>query len=538
MSGAFSEMARKWLHVAMGGFALLLGTLAWPQAFALAVAAFLHNLYILPLYAGRTVFREPGAGRRDLGILLYPASIAVLILIFRHRLEIVAAAWGLLAFGDGFSTIVGKTVRGPRLPWNRAKTWSGFLAFIVCGFLAANFLYVFTVLGRVHAAAVVSAGADAAEGAAEPAGSGTLTAGEAASVASEDGGRAEISPDGAFSTSERLAKLLMLGRDGPSPRGPAGFLTRAVYGSLWDRFFASWIFGWCGMLALAIAATALLASTLESLPLGVDDNALVPLGSAGLLYAFTLYDPAAWEASRDDVVRSLPWAIGINAALAAAAYAARSVSLSGVVGGIFMGGALYAFGGWRSFLMLVVFFVLGTAATKAGFARKASLGIAQERGGRRGARNAVANCGMGALLAFVAAVSPHAALVKIGLVAAFATAACDTVSSEIGQAYGRTTYLITTFRRVRPGTDGAVSLEGTLAGVAAGMVVALAAVLVGLVPAAAVPVVALAAVFGSTLESVMGATWERAKLIDNEAINFVNTLAGALFAMGIAASLR
>src|SRR5439155_21725481 len=126
------------------------------------------------------------------------------------------------------------------------------------------------------------------------------------------------------------------------------------------------------------------------------------------------------------VLSNLPLALAINGALAAAAYAARSVRVSGVIGGILMGGTLYAFGGWRAFMMLVVFFVLGTTTTKMGYAKKAALGIAQERGGRRGAKNAVANCGMGALLAYVATTSPYGSLAMLGLVAAFGTAACDT----------------------------------------------------------------------------------------------------------------
>ena len=51
--------------------------------------------------------------------------------------------------------------------------------------------------------------------------------------------------------------------------------------------------------------------------------------------------------------------------------------------------------------------------------------------------------------------------------ASFASKLSDTVSSEVGKAYGRTTYLATSFEVVPRGTEGAVSLEGTLAGVAA-----------------------------------------------------------------------
>jgi uncharacterized protein (TIGR00297 family) len=55
----------------------------------------------------------------------------------------------------------------------------------------------------------------------------------------------------------------------------------------------------------------------------------------------------------------------------------------------------------------------------------------------------------------------------MGFAASFASKLADTTSSEIGKAYGRTTYLITTLQRVPRGTEGAVSLEGTAAGAAA-----------------------------------------------------------------------
>ena len=451
------EIQRKVLHIAMGGFAFLLAWLTWWQALVLAVVALLHNIYLLPLYARGQVFRgEARTKGRDLGVVLYPASIAILILVLHAHLEIVAAAWGLLAFGDGFATIAGKGIGGPRLPWNPEKTWSGFAAFLFMGFTAAWFLYGHTL-------------------------------------------RAKADP-------------------GSDPALAGGM-------DLWSFT----------MIAIATLAVA----GLESLDLGLDDNIVVPLTSAGVLFTLSLLDRGMWTArtgsSRDWVLGNIPWAIGVNLALAAAAYAARSVSLSGVVGGFLVGATIFTFGGWRAFMLLLVFFVLGTAATKTGYARKAALGIAQEKGGRRGAKNAVANCGVGALLAFVAGTSSYEAVSLLGLAAAFATAACDTVSSEIGQAYGRRTYLITTLERVRAGTDGAVSLEGTLAGIAAAAVVAMTSWALGLTNAAGSAVVVAAAVFGSMLESWMGARWERSKLIDNEAINFANTLAGALFAIAMSA---
>ena len=118
---------------------------------------------------------------------------------------------------------------------------------------------------------------------------------------------------------------------------------------------------------------------------------------------------------------------------------------------------------------MIAFFVLGTVATKLGYRIKAARGIAQEKGGARGWRNAWANGGVPALLAVLAghgAARGRATCSALAYAASVATAAADTCSSEIGKAYGRRTFLITTLRPVPPGTEGAVSLEGTLGGLA------------------------------------------------------------------------
>ena len=58
----------------------------------------------------------------------------------------------------------------------------------------------------------------------------------------------------------------------------------------------------------------------------------------------------------------------------------------------------------------------------------------------------------------------------VGL-AALCEAAADTVSSEIGQVLGSRPRMITTLRLAEPGTDGAISFGGTMAGIVAAGVV-------------------------------------------------------------------
>jgi len=50
-------------------------------------------------------------------------------------------------------------------------------------------------------------------------------------------------------------------------------------------------------------------------------------------------------------------------------------------------------------------------------------------------------------------------------------------------------------------------------------------------------IVVVAAFVGTTLESYLGATLERMRTVDNEVVNFANTLAGGLAAMAIGAWL-
>jgi uncharacterized protein (TIGR00297 family) len=210
----------------------------------------------------------------------------------------------------------------------------------------------------------------------------------------------------------------------------------------------------------------------------------------------------------------------------------RAVRSLGALTGWLLGVGLYTFGGWRGFALLLLFFVLGTAC-EVGYAREGPLGHRAGEGGRRGARNAIANTAAGVVFAFLAVATPHHALFSLALAAAFATAAADTVASEIGQAFGRTTYLVTSFKRVPAGTDGAVSLEGTLAGIAASTLIAAFAAATATITWHGAAIVVLAAFVGTTPESYLGATLERTKIIDNEIVNFANTLAGGLVAMGL-----
>jgi uncharacterized protein (TIGR00297 family) len=111
----------------MGLLALTLRWLDWKAAAVIALAALLFNLFVLPRLP-HGIYRDAGA-KRDTGIVSYAAMVLVLILLFRDRyLPIAAAVWAMMAFGDPAAAIAGRLVGGPRLPWNREKTWIGLVS--------------------------------------------------------------------------------------------------------------------------------------------------------------------------------------------------------------------------------------------------------------------------------------------------------------------------------------------------------------------------------------------------------------------------
>jgi uncharacterized protein (TIGR00297 family) len=224
-------------------------------------------------------------------------------------------------------------------------------------------------------------------------------------------------------------------------------------------------------------------------------------------------------------------AVLINLIFALVAWRLRQITFSGAVAGFALGTAITMSFGYKSFLILLAFFVLGVAATHLGYRRKMELGIAERRQGARSWREAVANLLAAAVFSILAITTAYQGAFLLALVAALAEAAGDTVASETGKWASARAWLITTFRRVPPGESGGISPAGTVAGFgASGIVVALAWGL-GLVKGWEIGF--LAAIAGNIADSVLGATLERRGLLTNGIVNFAGTsFAGVLALVG------
>jgi uncharacterized protein (TIGR00297 family) len=445
MSGSrsFSENTRQLVHVAVGTLALLLRYLSAFEATMLAVVAVAFNIFAIRRLAGHLY--RPGESRRRVlsGIALYPVSILLLLLVLPDRRDIVAAAWGILAFGDGMATLAGHHLGGPRIPWNPAKSVTGTVAFILFGGAAGSFLCWWCA---------------------------------------------------------------------PTVIPPA----------------YPWFSIWMPLVATVAAAGV------ETVPITLDDNVSVPATAAAVLWWASLLSEDQIAMLVAVAPRTLLLAIGANALVAIAGYAARTVTISGAVCGALLGITIVVSVGWGGWVLLLATFGVAVITSRMGWHRKALLGIAEARGGRRGGGNAFANTGVAAAAAALVFLSYADHPAMIAFVAALAAGGSDTVASEIGKAWGKRTFLVPTFRVVPPGTSGAISVEGTVAGLAGALGLGTLAVALGLVHFKAVPIIVAAATIGSFAESAMGATLEERGVVNNDVLNFLNTAIAAAAAIFLA----
>jgi len=221
-------------------------------------------------------------------------------------------------------------------------------------------------------------------------------------------------------------------------------------------------------------------------------------------------------------------------AAAGAAALAKKLTPAAAITGVLIAGSIYAGGSYPGLLLLALFFLLGTAATSWKKEKKLGLKGNAAHESTRTPGQVIANAGVAALAGIGALLFPeHKPLFWLMMAAGFSSATADTLSSELGMVYGRRFYHLLTGRPGERGLDGVVSLEGTLIGIAGSLIIATAFVLTTPATTWHFVLILLAGTLGNLLDSVLGAVLERKGIITNNMVNFLNTLAAALFALAL-----
>ncbi|KAF3969630.1 hypothetical protein CMV_006590 [Castanea mollissima] len=214
------------------------------------------------------------------------------------------------------------------------------------------------------------------------------------------------------------------------------------------------------------------------------------------------------------------------------------LSLSGIASAFLLGTLTWRAFGPPAFLLVATYFIIGTAVTKVKMAQKEAQGVAEKRKGRRGPGSVIGSSAAGCICAFLSIFQvggpAFSQLWKLGFVASFCTKLSDTVSSEIGKAYGKTTYLVTTFKIVPRGTEGAVSVEGTIAGLLASILLSFVGCVMGEISAPEAIICIIASQVANVGESIIGAALQEKEgfqWLNNDVVNIINISMGSIIAV-------
>jgi uncharacterized protein (TIGR00297 family) len=204
--------------------------------------------------------------------------------------------------------------------------------------------------------------------------------------------------------------------------------------------------------------------------------------------------------------------VGAAGIVALLAQHRRALSWSGVAAATVLGGIIVAVGGWAWGALLVAFFVTSSTLSIIRKQHREHASITA-RGHQRDAVQVIANGGIAMAAAVMAgfSASPYIFITFAGAIAA---ANADTWSTELGGLSTHPPRLITSGRRVSPGTSGGVTLLGLVAGVLGSVLIGVLAA--GMIAAgwiqhqetgvASIVAIIGGGIAGTLLDSVLGAT--------------------------------
>lgn len=225
------------------------------------------------------------------------------------------------------------------------------------------------------------------------------------------------------------------------------------------------------------------------------------------------------------------WLFVILAGAIIASVAAKKLTVAAALIGGILGLFIYAGAGFTGIALVAVFFMLGTLATSWKKKYKENTGLSEINSSRRNAGQVIANAGVAAICGLLGYFfEEYVFISRLMIAASLSSAIADTLSSELGNVYGKRFYNILTLQKDTRGLNGVVSLEGTGIGVIGSIIIALVyAVGFGFAPNTFL-IIVIAGTIGNLFDSILGASLERKQYLNNDAVNFLNTAIAALIA--------
>lgn len=312
-----------------------------------------------------------------------------------------------------------------------------------------------------------------------------------------------------------------------------------ISGSVYAFLTGAWIWAWTepllqpipyGMLFFLAVLGAITGALLESMTI-TEDNIIIPFGSAMTMWLFYTF---SYNVDTLYLIQVLIFAF----VLGYLAHRARIADISAMLSATLLGVVIIISSnissddrlfGFKLFFMLLTFFLLGGLFTRYKYDYKLARGIAEGKGGVRGYKNVFSNSLAALSLAMAYGVFPsQGQLLLSAYLGSVATAAGDTLASEIGETYRGEPRMITTFKKARAGTDGAISSLGEGAAFFGATVIALLAFVLIQNDLSIIIAVIAGGFIGTNIDSVLGATLQQKGYLSNNGVNLLATISGAV----------
>ncbi len=302
-----------------------------------------------------------------------------------------------------------------------------------------------------------------------------------------------------------------------------------IAGSVFAFLAGAWISSFTlqdfpyGKLFFIAVIGAITAALLESIKT-TEDNIVIPFGSAMVMWLFSMF---GYNVGIVYLIQVLVFSF----VLGYLAYRVRIADISATLSATLLGVVIIISSdeGWVLFFILLAFFLLGSMFTRYKYNFKFARGIAEEKRGMRGYKNVFSNSLAALSLAVAYGIFPSYAKVLLpAYLGSVATACGDTLASEIGETYRGEPRMITTFRKVRSGTDGAVSYLGEWAAFFGASIIALFAYLLIKNDFSLLLAVIAGGFIGTNIDSVLGATLQQKGYLSNNGVNLFATISGAI----------